>query len=148
MDKTAGGFFDFRVTHSKAGLLSCSEVLRQLELNEREKKRQYAERINTVDRGVFTPLVFSTTGMTGHECGRFLKSLVSLIVSKNIDLRYSEVLNRLRCKLGFCILRWNIIIKSCLRGCRASHRHINHCAFVTECRFTASCFFMPSSEST
>ena len=74
-------FFDIRVTHPKACLLSCPEVLGQLESNEREKKIQYAERINTVDRGVFTPLVSSTAGMTGHECGRYLKSLVSLIVS-------------------------------------------------------------------
>ena len=51
-------FFDTRVTYPKANLLSRSEALLQLECHEREKKRQYAQRIATVDRGVFTPLVF------------------------------------------------------------------------------------------
>ena len=39
------------MTHSKANLLSHSEVLHQLECHEREKKRQYAQMIVTVDRG-------------------------------------------------------------------------------------------------
>ena len=128
-------FFDIRVTHPKDGLLSGSDVLRQLESNEREKKRQYAQRINTIDRGTFTPLVFSTGGMAGRECTTFLKSLVSLIVGRNIDLRYSQVMNRLRCKLSFCLVRWSI---TCLRGCRASYRRSSNHAFVSECRMVAT----------
>ena len=128
-------FFDIRVTHSKDCLWSGSDVLCQLESNEREKTRQYAQRINTIDRGTFTPLVFSTGGMAGRECTTFLKSLVSLIVGRNIDLRYSQVMNRLRCKLSFCLVRWSI---TCLRGCRASYRRSSNHAFVSECRMVAT----------
>ena len=67
--------FDVRVTYPKADVLTEQEVERQLENNEREKKRQYVARINNVDHGTFTPLVFSTTGMVGAECRHFLKCL-------------------------------------------------------------------------
>ena len=128
-------FFDVRVTHPKANLLSRTMVNDQLQAHEREKKRQYCERINQVDRGVFTPLVFSTTGITGRECARCLKMLVTTIVEKNIDLQYSRVMNHLRCKLAFCLLRWSI---TCLRGCRASYRRHRGPDFISECRLASS----------
>ena len=124
-------FFDVRVTHPKASLLSRSEALGQLRVHECQKKRHYAERINIVERGSFTPLVFSTAGMAGVECSMFLKSLVTLIVEKNIDLPYSVVMSRLRCKLSFCLLRWAI---TCLRGCRSSYKRNRHSNFIAECR--------------
>ena len=55
-------FFDIRVTHTKANLLSSSQAMSQLGVHEREKKRQYAERVNVIDRGTFTPLVFQPLG--------------------------------------------------------------------------------------
>ena len=128
-------FFDVRVTHPKANLLSRTMVNDQLQAHEREKKRQYCERINQVDRGVFTPLVFSTTSITGRECARCLKMLVTTIVEKNIDLQYSRVMNRLRCTLAFCLLRWSI---TCLRGCRASYRRHRGPDFISECRLASS----------
>ena len=98
-------FLDVRVTHPKDSLRSGSEVMCQLTAREREKKRQYCERINQLDRGVFKPLVFSTGGMSGKECTRFMKMLVGHLVEKNIDLSYSMVMHHLRCKLTFCVLR-------------------------------------------
>ena len=93
------------MTNPRASLLSCSKVTSQLERNEGEKRRRYGERINTVDRGSFTPLVFATNDMAGKECTIFLKYLVSLILEKNIDLSYSVVMSHLRCRLSFCLLR-------------------------------------------
>ena len=66
-------FFDVRVTHPKSSLQTLPELQRQLERNEREKKRQYCQRVNLIDRGVFTPLVFTTNGLVGQECNRCLK---------------------------------------------------------------------------
>ena len=126
-------FFDIRVTHPRSGLVSAQQVRQQLIKNEREKKRQYAERINTIDRGVFTPLVFSTNGMLGRECSMCLKALVEAIVTKNIDLSYSQVMHHLRCKLSICLLRWSI---TCLRGCRASFRKQRK-NFLAECHLAA-----------
>ena len=46
------------MTHPKASLLSCSEVLSELSTHERQKKRQYGVRVINVDRGIVTPLLF------------------------------------------------------------------------------------------
>ena len=92
--------FDIRITHPKADLQCAKEVEMQLLANEREKKRKYAERISSVDRGVFTPLVYATNGMVGRECDLFLKFLAGKIVQKYIHLTYSAVINRLHCKLA------------------------------------------------
>ena len=124
-------YFDVRVTHLKASVLSRSEASSQLHSHELQKKRQYAERVNVVDRGVFTPLVFSTCGMAARECSFFLKNLAGVISEKNVDVPYSVVMNHLRCKLSFCLLRWAI---TCLRGCRASYRRARASSFLSECR--------------
>ena len=106
LDTSTGGLFDIRITHLKANLSMLVDVKKQLTAHEREKKRSYAERINVIDRGVFTPLVFTANGMIGRECSTCLKSLVASIVEKNVDLPYSLVMHCLRCKLSFCLLRW------------------------------------------
>ena len=124
-------FLDIRVTHPRSNLLSRSEVNGQLTNHENQKKRQYSERVNVVDRGVFTPLVFSTSGMVGRECSTFMKAVVSALVDKHPDLKYSVVMSQLRCKLSFCLLRWII---TCLRGCRFSYRRRHVHSFANECR--------------
>ena len=134
-------FFDIRVTHPKANILSRSDLKKHLDSHEREKKRNYCERVNQVDRGVFTPLVFSTTGLAGRECLIALKNIADAVVEKNIDLRYADVMKHLRSKLAFCILRWNI---TCFRGCRASYRRNNQ-SFVNECRLIAAQYYFRSS---
>ena len=47
---------------------------------------QYAERIINVDRGTFTPLVFTTAGCCAPECSRFVKRLCALISSGDTKL--------------------------------------------------------------
>ena len=61
-----------------------------LSSHEREKKRQYVERSDNINRGTFMPLVFSTNGMAGKKCSHSLKTLVALIVEKNVDLNYAD----------------------------------------------------------
>ena len=124
-------FFDVRVTHPKASLLSRSEVRSQLLSHERAKKRHYASRIIQVDRGAFTPLVFATNGQCAPESGVFLKALVAGIVDKNVDLSYSLVMNHLRCRISFCLLRWAV---TCLRGSRSSYRRHHGGGLAAECR--------------
>ena len=43
-------------------------------------KRHYNERINVVEYGTFTPLVFSSNGGMGRECQTVYKSLAEAIV--------------------------------------------------------------------
>ena len=61
--------------------------------NESQKKRAYLQRVVNVERGAFTPLVFSTNGLCGRECLRALKNLVGLIVMHHSGLQYSLVMN-------------------------------------------------------
>ena len=113
-------------------MLSRSEVLRQLSRHESQKKREYGARIINVDRGSFTPLVFSTNGLCARESSMFLKSLASLIVSKHDDIPFSVVMNRLRTRISFCLLRWCI---TCFRGCRSSYTSQRlPGGFANECR--------------
>jgi len=58
-------YFDVRVCHPHAYSYreqTPDQVYRQ---HENEKKRKYANRVLEVEKGTFTPLVFSTTGGTG-----------------------------------------------------------------------------------
>ena len=41
------------------------------ELNEKEKKVKYAERVVEVEHATFTPLVFSCFGGMSRECGTY-----------------------------------------------------------------------------
>ena len=131
-------FFDVRVTHPRPSLLSRSGVASQLSDNERQKKRQYSSRINNVDRGSFTPLVFATNGQCAPEASIFLKSLAAQISERNRDLPYSLIMRQLRARISVCLIRWQI---TCLRGSRHSYRRrlmgAGHGGFVAECRARA-----------
>ena len=90
--------------------------------HEKEKKRAYNDRIIEVDRGSFTPLVFSTSGGEGPECKIFHKRLAtSLSIKRNES--YSDTISFIRRKLRFCILRTTLIA---VRGYRPSKRTGNY----------------------
>ena len=127
-------FFDVRITHPAASVLSRSKALSQLKSHERAKKNQYASRVVNVERGSFTPLVFSTYGFSGPETTQFLKSLASLFVERSQDLKYPVVMGMLRTRLSFCLLRWAI---TCFRGCRGSYNRRRVNSFVAQCRLAA-----------
>ena len=127
-------FFDVRITHPAASVLSRSKALSQLKSHERAKKNQYASRVVNVERGSFTPLVFSTYGFSGPETTQFLKSLASLFVERSQDLKYPVVMGMLRTRLSFCLLRWAI---TCFRGCQGSYNRRRVNSFVAQCRLAA-----------
>ena len=52
------------------------------EVNEKEKKKQYKERILQVKHGTFTPLVMSATGGMGRESRKFYARLSEVISKK------------------------------------------------------------------
>ena len=63
--------------------------------NEREKKRHYNERIIKVDRGSFTPLIFSMNGGMGVEAEHFFKALANEL-SEKMDSERSLTMNWIR----------------------------------------------------
>ena len=79
--------------------------------HEREKRRQYAQRVREVEHGHFTLLVFTTTGGMGDAAGQVYKRLANLLTEK-LDLSYGEVMGLISCKLSFALLRSAIM---CIR---------------------------------
>ena len=86
---------------------------------EQQKKRAYEKRIREVEHGSFTPLIFSTQGGMSKETTTMYKRLASLLSSKRSEL-YSRMINWIRCRIGFAILRSMVM---CLREARSSHLH-------------------------
>ena len=124
-------YFDVRVTHPKASVLSRSEVLGQLRSHERRKKAEYGPRIVNIERASFTPLVFTTQGLAAPECAKFLSTLATYLSRRHTDIPYSILINRLRVSISFCLLRWAV---TCFRGCRASYQRRRQSSFLVECR--------------
>ena len=111
-------FLDVRVTHlnspSYEGLTS-EEIYKK---HEDSKKREYNDRIMHVEKASFSPLVFSTTGGMGTECSRYHKRIAELIAKKSGD-SYSDVVNHIRTRIRFALLKSTLIA---VRGERGGSR--------------------------
>ena len=114
LDEDATGVFDIKVVspYAKSNFnLSPAQLFRR---SEKEKIREYAERIREVERADFSPLVFTTTGTMAPRCHKIFK-MVSEKIAAIKDLPYSVVSGWLRCRFSFALLRTTLI---CLRGTR------------------------------
>ena len=79
MEKT---FLDIRIMHPNCPSYINKDISQVYETHEKAKKRAYNERIIQVEKGSFTPIVFSTFGGMGNEADRFHKRLAHLISEK------------------------------------------------------------------
>ena len=66
-------FFDVRVFNPNAPSYRNQDISNLFSKHEREKKREYNQRVLEVENSVFTPLVFSTSGGMSKECTVFYK---------------------------------------------------------------------------
>ena len=108
-------YFNVRVFHPNAPS-NASSISSAFKKHEDSKKQAYGQCIREIEHGVFTPLVFSTTGGIGREATTFYKRLADLISCKR-DKPYSVIMGWLRCKLSFAAVRSLIL---CIRGSRSS----------------------------
>ena len=108
-------FFDVRVFHPNAPTYRDRNLAALYKMHEGMKKREYGERVREVERGVFTPLVLSTTGGMANECTIFFKRLADAIAEKR-KLPYSQVMSWLRCRISFALIRSAIMA---IRGSRS-----------------------------
>ncbi len=108
-------FFDIRVFDLSARRYRGLELSNCFKRNEDEKKRHYNERVNTVEYGTFSPLVFSTNGGMGRECGAFYKRLSEMIAEKR-NVPVQQTTNFIRSKISFSLLRSTLL---CIRGARS-----------------------------
>ncbi len=72
-------YLDVRVTNPAAPSNLNLTIEQLKERNENEKKRAYGERVREVERGSFSPLVFTTGGGCGKECAEVLQKIANLI---------------------------------------------------------------------
>jgi hypothetical protein len=86
---------------------------------EQSKNREYKERIQNVERGDFTPLVFTCTGgmaPQSHTVKRLAEKLI-----KNLPV--SAVSGWLRCRLSFALLRTTLL---CVRATRSKKLQVEN----------------------
>ena len=111
-------FFDVRVMHMNSPSYLGKSPEQLYEQHEQEKKRQYNHRVIDVEKGSFSPLVFSTTGGMGPECTRFHKRLAELISVKRGE-SYADIMNYVRTRLRISLLKSTLIA---IRGERGKGR--------------------------
>ena len=70
-----------------------------------------------VEKGSFLPLIFSTTGGMGPEATRYHKRVAELISSKRGE-KYSDVVNHIRTRIRFSLLKSVLIAVRGERGIR------------------------------
>ena len=72
-------YFDIMVFHTNAPSNSSGSISAAYKKHEDIKKRAYGQRVRDVEHGIFTPLVFSTTGGMGQEATTFYKRLADML---------------------------------------------------------------------
>ena len=97
-------FFDVRVINPFAQSNWSKGIADMYAQHESLKKREYNQRILQVDKGSFSPLVFSCSGGTAPEAEKVLKHLAQKISLKRQE-SYSNVISFIRRRIRFDILR-------------------------------------------
>ena len=111
-------FLDVRVMHPNSPSYMNKPIQDLYVQHEDEKKRTYNHRIMHVEKGSFSPLIFSTTGGMGPEATRYHKRIAELLSVKRGE-SYSEVMNYIRTKLRISLLRSTLVA---IRGERGRRR--------------------------
>ncbi|KAG1650422.1 Carnitine O-palmitoyltransferase 1, liver isoform [Nymphon striatum] len=110
-------FFDVRVFHAPAPSNMNKSIPQMYSHHENLKKRSYNARVIEVEKGTFTPLVFSTTGGMGREAQKLLKILAEKTELKT-GQSYSDAMGFMRKRLRFELLKTTIIALRGYRGKR------------------------------
>ena len=120
-DREQKVFFDVRIFNPFAQKHLNQSLNIAFNQNEREKKRQYNQRVVQVERGSFIPIVFSAYGGLGREINHFVSALLDRLAEK-CHLEYNIAMNWIRTKISFMLLRSRLL---CVRGSRALWSKIN-----------------------
>ena len=83
-------FLDIRVMHPNSPSYMNKSLDQVYAIHENEKKNNYLERVLQIEKGSFTPIVFSTFGGTGIEADRHHKRIATLIAAKRNENHDSE----------------------------------------------------------
>ena len=108
-------FFDVKVMHPTADSHMRKSLKGLYSEGEAEKKRKYNDRVINIEKGTFTPLVFTTTGGMAPECTRLNKRLAELTAAQTGE-QYSHVISHIRTRLRFALLRATLVAIRGVRG--------------------------------
>ena len=88
----------------------------------------YNDRVLQVEKASFVPLIYTTTGGMGPQCTAFHKQLAQLIADKRHE-KYSDVVNHMRTRLRFALLRSILIAVRGSRGKRMYAQDLSNVAY-------------------
>ena len=108
-------FCDVRVTHPNCPSNVFKPIADIYKEHEAAKKREYEERVLQTEKGSFVPVVLTTSGGMGPACKNMLKRLAQKISEKRGE-RYSDVINHLRTRIRFSLLRGVLVALTGERG--------------------------------
>ena len=112
-------FFDVRVFHAPAPSNMSKTIPQMYSSHELQKKRAYNSRVINVEKGSFTPLVFSTTGGMGMEAQKLFKRIAEKM-EYTTGQRYADAMGFIRKRLRFELLKTTLIA---LRGYRGRAKY-------------------------
>ena len=110
-------FFDVRVMHPNCPSYQSLSLPSLYNKHETEKMKKYNNRILTVEKGSFTPLVYSTFGGWAPQATKYHRRLATLIARKRNE-EYHHVVNHLRTRTRFALLRSVLVAVRGERGKR------------------------------
>ena len=113
-------FFDVRITNPNAPSNRSLSIAAVYEKHEKEKMRAYNDRVLQVEKASFVPLVYTTSGGMSPQCVKTHKRIAGLVADKRKE-KYSDVINHIRTRLRFALLK-SILVA--VRGARGKHRCI------------------------
>ena len=108
-------FFDIRVFNPMTQRYRSQELTKAYEINKREKKRQYNDRILDVEHGSFIPLVMTALGGMGREGSKFYSRLSESNAEK-LKKYYMVMKNWILWKISFALAN---CVSMCVRGSRS-----------------------------
>ena len=88
--------------------------------HEMRKMKKYNNRIIQVEKGTFTPLIYSTNGGWGPQATRYHKRLAEKLSQKRGE-DYAAIMCYMRTRIRFSILRSTLIAVRGERGRRQSY---------------------------
>ena len=112
-------FFDVQVLHPNCPSYRNVPIDKLYERAEKNKMRKYNSRILQVEKGSFTPLIYSTFGGWGPRADKYHKRLARLISLKQNE-EYSKVISYMRIRIRFAILKSTLVALRGERGKKTS----------------------------
>ena len=102
-------FFGVRVCNLTAPSYREKSICATFSSMEKQKKRSYNQRIQQIDKGTFTPLIFGATGGIVRKCSIFLSKLADKLAVKKKCAK-SMIISNKRRKISFLLIRWIVCL--------------------------------------